>query len=143
MGYRMPAETQGKIIRIKTETDPKKALEDLVDLFENFVEREKQVPTKYDPRTGKPTRFKWEPDHKFNSKICLRGEDLTDFAPEEPGLARNVIDTIKSSGPILINTNFGTYVIGYEEIGGCQQEQGGGYYNYVDRSISVKKVIGL
>lgn len=140
--YRRPKKTQEKIDEIREEADPKKALEGIVDLFENFVDSEKQVPTRYDQKTGKPIQYKWIPEERFEPEIYLGGVNLIDPTPQEPGLAKVVIDRIKKA-PIFVDTSFGAYVFSYEERDASGPEQGGGT-NYATRHlISVKKVSKL
>lgn len=127
--------------------NPKKALEGIVELFENYVNFEEKVPAKYDTQTGKPVEFKWIPSTypdtscpgKFFPQIYLGGVNMRDPILEDVGLPKKVVEQIKKT-PILLDTHFGTYVFCYEERDASGTEQGGGTYYAKEYLISVKKV---
>lgn len=139
---RIPIKTKEKIIELKKETDIKKALEGVVDLFENYVRFEEKFPVKYDSQTGRPIEYEWKSSKqgKFNSEIYLGGFNLTAPPSDEPGLAKIVVEHIKKKGPILADTPLGAYVFSYEERDASSGEPGGGIYSATRYLISVRKV---
>ena len=144
--YKRPIKTQEKIDEIRKETNIKRALEGIVDLFENYVNFEEEIPVRYDPKTGKPVKFKLVPSAdqgKFLSEIYLGGVNKTDPTPQEPGLTKSVVDRIKSTSPVSIDTRFGTYIFSYEERHDSDEMQGGGTCYSIKHSISVKKISKL
>lgn len=149
--YRRPERTQKKIDEIKCETNPKLALEGIVELFEDYVNHEEKVPTKYDEQTGKPVQFERKLSTyqgstysgRFKPEIYLGGVNLTDPAPEEPGLSKIILEFVKERNPVLVNTKFGKYVFIYEERDASGPEQGGGTYEATEHLISVRKVYEL
>ncbi|GEM_PF-2324173 len=139
---RIPESTARKISDIRRETNPQKALEGIVDLFENYIPQEAYVPVRFDERTGKPTEYKWKPskdNSHFQPEINLGGENLMDPEPTEPGLESKVVELIKAN-PVVVDTKLGKYVFYYEERDASGTEQGGGIFNATQYRILVKKV---
>ncbi|HLC63329.1 MAG TPA: hypothetical protein VJJ21_03340 [Candidatus Nanoarchaeia archaeon] len=131
MSTRIPPSTLQRILAIKREKDPRRALEGIVDLFTNYYPEEEKIPVLYDQKSGKPTRYRFEPrsycnfGHEsgswfegfhFRPRIYLGGSGYTDPEPKDPGLAENIVSMIQFEGPILIELDSGRYVFSYETI---------------------------
>lgn len=145
--YRTPDSTQRKIAEIRSETDPQRALEGMVDLLENFPNKEANVPVRFDEKTGQPLTYSWRASAtRFKPQVYLGGKNLRTPDPNdtnEPGLAKIVSEFVKEKGPVLVNTNLGKYVFIYEERDASGSEQGGYTYEATERTISVRKVYEL
>lgn len=118
--YRRSVRTEKKLKEVRQEIDVKKALEGLVDLFNNYTNMEEKVPVKYDKTSGKPVKFKWCKDavSKFYPVTSHHCEEIVLEANLntrvyrlgfECLLSRPVVERLVQ-GDVLINTKFGKYI---------------------------------
>ena len=115
---RIPELTKKKIIDLRQETDSQKALEGIVDLIENYVPSEKEVPIRFDQASGKCVEYEWRTNvdfSHFQPIINLGGIGYMNPETDEPGLATEIVELVKKNTPLIVDANRGKYIIAYEE----------------------------
>lgn len=100
-------------------TDLKQAVEAIICTARDYTTGEVYTATRYDPRTGKPTKYAWKPEGKFRPEAYVKTCDMLGINyDDEIKLSPAVTKTLLAKGlrkePLLIDTKYGPHVLTYE-----------------------------
>ncbi len=116
MKTRESKKTIEKLEKIKRITNPYDALVEIIELYEKFPSHEREVPVRYDQKTGKPSKYVWEEVKPFDDtykdkNVIFLFHNLSVFYLDLDKRVEKFLENLCKNCPVILPTKNGSYIL--------------------------------